>query len=157
MSKLIIPAGYKSKLSARETQKAIKLIKDNFQVKLASRLNLDRITAPIIVESKSGINDDLNGVERKVKFDLKVTGTDVEVVQSLAKWKRIALHKYGYSAGEGIYTDMNALRRDDDMDNTHSVFHNVIWTVIHSQHISVFSDGGTYIALTEFYHHLGIN
>ena len=122
MSKLIIPAGYKSKLSARETQKAIKLIKDNFQVKLASRLNLDRITAPIIVESKSGINDDLNGVERKVKFDLKATGTDVEVVQSLAKWKRIDLHKYGYSAGEGIYTDMNALRRDDDMDNTHSVF-----------------------------------
>ena len=122
MSKLIIPVGYKSKLTARETQKAIKPIKDTFQVKLASVLNLDRITAPIIVENKSGINDDLNGVERKVKFDLKSTGSDVEFVQSLAKWKRIALHKYGYSAGEGIYTDMNALRRDDDMDNTHSVF-----------------------------------
>jgi len=122
MSELIMPKGYKSKLSQRETQRAIKLIKDTFQVKLANELNLDRITAPIIVDSKSGINDDLNGVERKVKFDLKETGTDVEVVQSLAKWKRTALYKYGYQTGEGIYTDMNALRRDDDMDNTHSVF-----------------------------------
>ncbi len=122
MSELKIPDGYKSLLSQRDTQRAIKLIKDTFQLKLAKELNLDRITAPLIVESSRGINDDLNGVERKVKFDVKATGKDVEVVQSLAKWKRIALSEYGYTEGEGIYTDMNALRRDDDMDNIHSVF-----------------------------------
>lgn len=122
MSELIIPKEYKSKLSVRDTQRAIKLIKDTFQLKLAKELNLERITAPIIVDSRSGINDDLNGIERKVKFDLRESFQMVEVVQSLAKWKRTALSKYGYSVGEGIYTDMNALRRDDDMDNTHSVF-----------------------------------
>ena len=122
MSKMIYPEGYKSSLSVKDTQKAIKLIKDTFQIKLAKKLNLDRVTAPIIVRSDSGINDDLNGVERKVTFDLKEMEGQIEVVQSLAKWKRRALYRFGYEAGEGIYTDMNALRRDDDMDNIHSVF-----------------------------------
>ncbi len=122
MSSMIFPKGYKSKLSVKETQRAIKLIKDTFQVKLSKVLNLDRVTAPIIVRSDSGINDDLNGVERKVSFDLKEMEGQIEVVQSLAKWKRRALYRFGYVVGEGIYTDMNALRRDDDMDNIHSVF-----------------------------------
>ena len=123
MRNLQIPKEYKSKLTLRETQKAIKLIKDTFQLTLSDALNLDRITAPIVVTSDCGINDDLNGVERKVTFDLKeMPDGSCEVVQSLAKWKRLALHRYGYSAGQGIYTDMNAIRRDDDMDNLHSIF-----------------------------------
>lgn len=123
MSNLIFPENYNSKLSQKQTQKAIKIIKDTFQKKLSEALNLDRVTAPLFVTKASGINDDLNGVERKVAFTIKeIEDVDVEVVQSLAKWKRAALHKYGYSSGEGIYTDMNAIRRDDDMDNLHSVF-----------------------------------
>lgn len=122
MNDLIFPDGYKSVLSLRETQHAIKLIKDTFQVKLAEELNLDRITAPVIVTKESGINDDLNGVERKVDFSMKEIGGTAEVVQSLAKWKRYALYRYGYESGSGIYTDMNAIRRDDDVDNTHSIF-----------------------------------
>jgi len=122
MRKQIFPEGYASQLSPRDTQKAIKIIKDTFQVKLAEALNLDRITAPVIVFSDAGINDDLNGVERKVSFDMKEIPGQAEVVQSLAKWKRMALYRYGYQAGEGIYTDMNAIRRDDDCDNTHSIF-----------------------------------
>lgn len=123
MKKLQIPKDYKSSLTLRETQKAIKLIKDTFQTSLSDALNLDRITAPIVVKAESGINDDLNGVERKVSFDLKeIPGSNCEIVQSLAKWKRMALYRYGYSAGQGIYTDMNAIRRDDDMDNLHSIF-----------------------------------
>ncbi len=119
---LILPDGYLSKLSLRETQKAIKLVKDTFQLKLAETLNLDRITAPVIVPTDAGINDDLNGVERKVVFDMKCIGGNVEIVQSLAKWKRMALFRYGYGAGEGIYTDMTAIRRDDDCDNIHSIY-----------------------------------
>ncbi len=122
MRNLILPDGYTSKLSLRETQKAIKLIKDTFQVKLAKALNLERVTAPVIVTKGSGINDDLNGVERKVEFDMKEIEGVAEVVQSLAKWKRMALDRYGFNPGEGIYTDMNALRRDDDCDNIHSLF-----------------------------------
>ncbi len=123
MRKLQIPNNYKSTLTLRDTQKAIKLIKDTFQTTLSDALNLDRITAPIVVTSDSGINDDLNGVERKVAFDLKeMPDSNCEVVQSLAKWKRLALYRYGYEPGEGIYTDMNAIRRDDDMDNIHSIF-----------------------------------
>ncbi len=123
MSKsLIIPAGYKSKLSLRETQHAIKYIKDVFQQALSFALTLDRVTAPLIVEKDSGINDDLNGVERKVQFSTKETESDAEIVQSLAKWKRMALYRYNYGVGEGIYTDMNAIRRDDDTDNIHSIF-----------------------------------
>ena len=123
MGKVIIPDGYKSAISQRQTQKAIKVIKDTFQKKLAAALNLDRVTAPLFVTKDSGLNDDLNGVERKVSFTIKeIEGVDAEVVQSLAKWKRAALYKYGYEAGEGIYTDMNAIRRDDNVDNLHSVF-----------------------------------
>ncbi len=119
---LIFPEQYKSKLTLRETQRAIKLVKDTFQLKLSAALNLDRVTAPLMVTRESGINDDLNGVERKVHFTMKEVAGTAEVVQSLAKWKRMALARYGYVPGEGIYTDMNAIRRDDDCDNTHSLF-----------------------------------
>ena len=122
MRRLLLPEGYKSTLELRDTQRAIKLIKDTFQKKLAKALNLDRITAPIIVTAASGINDDLNGVERKVHFTMSEIDGEAEVVQSLAKWKRGALYRYGYNEGEGIYTDMNAIRRDDSVDNTHSIF-----------------------------------
>lgn len=114
--------GYKSVLSLRDTQRAIKFVKDTFQVELAKAINLERISAPLFVTKESGINDDLNGVERKVEFDIKETGTDAQVVQSLAKWKRMALHTYGFEHGEGLYTDMCAIRRDDDMDNVHSIY-----------------------------------
>ena len=115
--------GYKSKLSLRQTQQAIKVIKDTFQVLLAQGLHLERVTAPVLVTADSGINDDLNGVERKVSFSVKeMDEQHAEAVQSLAKWKRVALGRYGFQPGEGIYTDMNAIRRDDDMDNTHSIF-----------------------------------
>ena len=117
-----IPEGYKSALTLRETQHAIKYIKDVFQQALSFALTLDRVSAPLIVKQGSGINDDLNGVERKVDFDIKEIDCRAEVVQSLAKWKRMALYRYGYEPGEGIYTDMNAIRRDDDTDNTHSIF-----------------------------------
>ncbi len=119
---LVFPKDYSSSLSQKDTQRAIKIIKDTFQVKLANALNLDRVTAPLMVTKASGINDDLNGVERKVHFTMKEVEGTAEVVQSLAKWKRMALHRYGYTEGEGIYTDMNAIRRDDDCDNTHSLF-----------------------------------
>ena len=119
---MIYPKGYKSKLTQRETQYAIKTVKDTFQLKLSKALNLDRVTAPLMVTKASGINDDLNGVERKVHFTMKNIDGEAEVVQSLAKWKRLALYRYGYKADEGIYTDMNAIRRDDDTDNTHSLF-----------------------------------
>jgi len=122
MKDLIIPEGYKSVLTLRETQRAIKYVKDIFERSLAERLNLERITAPLFVTKRSGINDDLNGVERKVEFNVREAEEDCEIVQSLAKWKRMALYRYGFSAGEGLYTDMNAIRRDDDMDNLHSVF-----------------------------------
>ena len=114
---------YESKLSERETQKAIKMIKDEFQVRLAKALHLDRVTAPIMVEAGKGINDDLNGVERKVEFTIHAMDeAGAEVVQSLAKWKRVQLARLQYGPMEGIYTDMNAIRRDDSMDNLHSIF-----------------------------------
>ena len=119
---LYIPEGYKSALTLRETQHAIKYIKDIFQQSLSFALTLDRVSAPLIVKKGSGINDDLNGIERKVDFSIKEIDGEGEVVQSLAKWKRMALYRYGYKPGEGIYTDMNAIRRDDDTDNTHSIF-----------------------------------
>lgn len=122
MNNLILPEGYEPLLSLRETQRAIKLVKDTFQVNLADALNLERITAPVIVAKASGINDDLNGVERKVEFDMKNIDGIGQVVQSLAKWKRMALYRYGYCVGEGIFTDMNAIRRDDDCDNMHSIY-----------------------------------
>lgn len=114
--------GYYSPLSLRETQKAIKFVKDAFQKDLSQALHLERISAPLFVPHGSGINDDLNGIERKVEFDIKACGVQAEVVQSLAKWKRMALYRYGFSAGEGLYTDMCAIRRDDDMDNDHSIY-----------------------------------
>ncbi|NLL62821.1 MAG: aspartate--ammonia ligase [Ruminococcaceae bacterium] len=122
MDGLFLPKGYISKLSLKETQKAIKTTKDTFQNTFAKYLKLDRVTAPVIVTSDSGINDDLSGVERKVTFDMLSQSGQAEVVQSLAKWKRLALDRYGYLPGEGIYTDMSAIRRDDAVDSTHSIY-----------------------------------
>lgn len=113
---------YKSVLTAEETQVAIKFIKDKFQHNLARRLNLKRVTAPVFVRADSGLNDDLNGVERKVSFTARGISGQLEVVQSLAKWKRVALAKYKFRLGEGLYTDMNAMRPDEKPDRTHSVF-----------------------------------
>ncbi len=113
---------YKSALSLYETQKAIGFVKRVFQDDLAKELNLTRVSAPLFVEPLSGLNDDLNGVERPVSFDIKATGSSVQIVHSLAKWKRMALNKYHFPVGEGLYTDMNAIRRDEDMDNLHSIY-----------------------------------
>lgn len=119
----IIPKNYEPKLTVRETEAAIKLIKDKFEKSLAGKLGLSRISAPLFVFPETGLNDDLNGVERPVRFEVKgVGGREVEVVHSLAKWKRAALHKYNFTYGEGIYTDMNAIRRDEDLDNIHSIY-----------------------------------
>ena len=122
MSHVIVPAGYHSTLSLYETQEAIDLIKTTFQGYLCNALNLKRVSAPLFVEGASGLNDDLNGVERPVSFTVRETGTKAQVVHSLAKWKRQALHDYGFPLGEGLYTDMNAIRRDEDLDNLHSVY-----------------------------------
>ena len=123
MDNLIIPKDYHSELNLHDTQIAIKTVKDFFQGLLALRLNLSRVSAPLFVDPLSGLNDNLNGVERPVTFDIKEqTGRTAEVVQSLAKWKRYALKKYGFSYGEGLYTDMNAIRRDEITDNIHSIF-----------------------------------
>ncbi len=117
-----VPCGYKPALDLKETQKAIKIIKDFFQKELVKQLNLTRVSAPLIVDPDTGLNDNLNGVEHPVSFDVKETGRKAEVVQSLAKWKRYALKQYGFKPGEGLYTDMNALRRDEDTDNIHSIY-----------------------------------
>jgi len=122
MSKLTVPDGYRSILSLYETQTAIGAIKRIFEGYLSEALNLKRVSAPLFVEPQSGLNDDLNGVERPVEFDIKETGTMAQIVHSLAKWKRMALHRYGFPAGEGLYTDMNAVRRDEEMDNLHSIY-----------------------------------
>lgn len=120
---LIIPQNYDPRLSVRETQEAIKYIRDTFQKELGKEMNLERISAPLFVERSSGLNDNLNGVERPVQFDLSgVPGETMEVVHSLAKWKRMALHEYGFQPGEGLYTNMNAIRRDEDLDNLHSCY-----------------------------------
>ena len=123
MDNLIIPKDYQPDLNLHDTQVAIKTVKDVFQTLLSERLNLTRVTAPLFVDPLSGLNDNLNGVERPVSFDIKEqNGREAEIVHSLAKWKRFALDKYGFSAGEGLYTDMNAIRRDEDTDNIHSIF-----------------------------------
>ncbi|MDO4487545.1 MAG: aspartate--ammonia ligase [Eubacteriales bacterium] len=123
MRELIIPKDYDPVLTIRETQAAIKYIRDTFQHEFGKEMKLERISAPLFVERSTGLNDDLNGVERKVSFDLKENpGNEIEVVQSLAKWKRMALHEYGFEPGEGLYTNMNAIRRDEDLDNLHSVY-----------------------------------
>ncbi len=119
---LAVPANYRSKMDVRETEIAIKLIKDQFETQLADTLNLTRVSAPLYVRPETGLNDNLNGIERPVSFDIKDIGADVEVVQSLAKWKRMALSRYGFRPGEGLYTDMNAIRRDEVLDNMHSVY-----------------------------------
>ena len=122
MSAKIVPLVYKPIFEKLEAQKAIKLIKDTFEAKLAKALNLTRVSAPIMVPSDTGVNDLLNGYERPVEFDVKETKRNVQIVQSLAKWKRIALKRYGFEPGAGLYTDMNAIRRDEDTDNIHSIY-----------------------------------
>lgn len=119
---LIIPRQYKLKLLPETTEQAIKTLKGSFQEKLSKRLNLRRVTAPLFVLSGTGINDDLNGVEAPVSFHIKCMGRKAEVVHSLAKWKRMKLGSYGISPGYGIYTDMNAIRSDEDLDNLHSLY-----------------------------------
>ncbi len=121
---LVFKENYKATLSMRETQRAIKLTRDTFQNNLCANLNLERISAPLFVTKSSGLNDDLNGFERAVSFDVKDMPDEGEavIVHSLAKWKRTALLKYGFVAGEGLYTDMNAIRRDEEMDNLHSIY-----------------------------------
>ncbi len=120
--RLIIPKDYNPVLNLRDTEIAIKLVKDFFEDELAKALNLTRVSAPIMVTPESGLNDNLNGVERPVGFDVLETGCQVEIVHSLAKWKRQALKTYGFAPGEGLYTDMNAIRRDEVTDNIHSIF-----------------------------------
>ena len=123
MDQLIIPKNYHSELDLHDTQIAIKTVKDFFQNLLSLRLNLQRVSAPLFVDPESGLNDNLNGVERPVTFGIKEQNEKpAEIVHSLAKWKRYALKKYGFSMSEGLYTDMNAIRRDEDTDNTHSIF-----------------------------------
>ncbi len=122
MSKVTVPKNYKTALGLYDTQTAIGLLKRTFEERLCLALNLKRVSAPLFVDPNTGLNDDLSGVERAVKFDLKETGKDAVVVHSLAKWKRMALAVYGFSAGEGLYTDMNAIRRDEELDNLHSVY-----------------------------------
>ncbi len=118
-----LPKGYHSKLSLIETEVAIKAIKDSFQTELSQRLNLLRVSAPYFVQPETGLNDNLNGIERAVSFDVPdLGGSQVEIVHSLAKWKRDALYRYEIPSGQGIYTDMDAIRRDEVLDNTHSLY-----------------------------------
>lgn len=123
MSEIKIPEDYKPALGLKETQIAIKQVKDFFQSQLSAELNLHRVTAPLFVTPESGLNDNLNGVERPVTFGIKEQNErQAEIVHSLAKWKRMALGRYGFKVGEGLYTDMNAIRRDEDTDNIHSIY-----------------------------------
>ncbi|MDY4192386.1 MAG: aspartate--ammonia ligase [Oscillospiraceae bacterium] len=122
VEKLLLPKVYLSKLDILETEAAIKLAKDTFERELARELVLQRVSAPLFVRPESGLNDDLNGVERPVQFDILELGADVQIVHSLAKWKRMALKRYGFKPETGLYTDMNAIRRDEDLDNLHSVY-----------------------------------
>ena len=120
---LTIPKDYDPVLSVRKTQEAIKYIRDTFQKEFGNEMNLSRVSAPLFVTKNSGLNDDLNGVERPVSFDLQeMPGETVEIVQSLAKWKRYALKKYGFQLHEGLYANMNAVRRDEELDNLHSAY-----------------------------------
>ena len=123
MPDLYIPENYKPLLSVKETEKAIVLLKDFFQLALSTELGLTRVTAPLFVKSGTGINDDLNGVERPVKFPVKDMGdSQMEIVHSLAKWKRLKVSELGLGCGFGIYTDMNAIRADETLDNLHSLY-----------------------------------
>ena len=122
MSKVYVPAGYQAPLNTYEMQRAIEFIKSNFQVNLGQALNLRRVSAPLFVDENSGLNDNLNGVERPVSFDIPDVGVNGQVVHSLAKWKRLALKRYGFKEGKGLFTDMDAIRRDEEVDNTHSIY-----------------------------------
>ncbi len=119
---LLVPQHYSNPLDVLETQRAIKFTKDLFETKLAGALNLSRVSAPMFVRPETGLNDDLSGVERAVAFDVPDAGFSVQVVHSLAKWKRYMLGNYGFSVGQGLYTDMNAIRRDEELDNLHSIY-----------------------------------
>ncbi|MBP7401305.1 MAG: aspartate--ammonia ligase [Clostridia bacterium] len=116
------PSGYEPRMDVHETQIAIKMVKDHLEAELADTLNLTRVSAPLFVRPESGLNDDLNGIERPVSFDMGEVPGHVQIVQSLAKWKRMALHEYDFQPGEGLYTDMNAIRRDEQPDNLHSIY-----------------------------------
>ena len=122
MSKTYIPAHYHTPLNVYEMQRAIEFIKSNFQVNLSNALNLRRVSAPLFVEENSGLNDNLNGVERPVSFDIPDVGHNAQVVQSLAKWKRLALKRYEFNVGKGLFTDMNAIRSDEELGNLHSLY-----------------------------------
>ena len=122
MNKIYIPKDYRPVLDAYDTQRAIAYIKTTFQDEFSSALNLKRVSAPLFVTQQSGLNDNLNGYERPVSFDVPAVGEDAQVVHSLAKWKRLALKQYHFSVGNGLYTDMNAIRRDEDLDNVHSIY-----------------------------------
>ena len=119
---LYIPENYKPALDAYDTQRAIAYIKQTFQQEFSSALNLKRVSAPLFVTESSGLNDNLNGYERPVSFDIPAVGADAQVVHSLAKWKRLALKRYNFTVGNGLYTDMNAIRRDEALDNIHSIY-----------------------------------
>ena len=122
MNKIYIPQGYKPVLDAYDTQRAIAYIKQTFQEEFSSALNLKRVSAPLFVTEDSGLNDNLNGHQRAVTFDVPAVGTDAQVVHSLAKWKRLALKRYHFGIGGGLYTDMNAIRREEELDNIHSIY-----------------------------------
>ena len=122
MNKVIVPTGYQPVLNSYDLQRAIALTKDIFQAEFTENLQLKRVSAPLFVKASSGLNDDLSGKERAVSFDVPAIGDDAQVVHSLAKWKRLALQKYGFSLHEGLYTDMNAIRRDEALDNIHSIY-----------------------------------
>ena len=122
MNKIYIPEGYKPILDEYDTQRAIAYIKETFQEEFANALNLKRVSAPLFVTEESGLNDNLNGYERPVSFDVPAVGEAAQVVHSLAKWKRLALKRYNFRVGGGLYTDMNAIRRDEDLDNIHSIY-----------------------------------
>ncbi len=122
MNKIYIPEGYRPVLNEYETQRAIAYIKQTFQDEFSHALNLKRVSAPLFVTEESGLNDNLSGIERPVSFDVPAVGEEVQVVHSLAKWKRLALRRYNFAVGNGLYTDMNAIRRDERLDNIHSIY-----------------------------------
>ena len=122
MNKIYIPENYRPCLDAYDTQRAIAYIKDTFQQEFSAALNLKRVSAPLFVTENSGLNDNLNGYERPVSFDVPAVGAEAQVVHSLAKWKRLALQRYHFTVGNGLYTDMNAIRRDEELDNVHSIY-----------------------------------
>ncbi|MDY5730023.1 MAG: aspartate--ammonia ligase, partial [Eubacteriales bacterium] len=122
MNSVVIPEGYKACLDLYETQKAITIIKRSLESEIEQRLNLKRVSAPLFVNPQTGLNDNLNGVERPVVFDIPAANIEAEVIHSLAKWKRMALFRYDFNMGKGLYTNMNAIRRDENLDNLHSIY-----------------------------------